>query len=96
MKNTMRFCELREKDVINRCDCKRLGRVGDLVFDDKNGCICALIVPGPFRLCGILGPDQEYIIPWNKICQIGPDIILVEICEEEALMPKSRSRNHFC
>ena len=77
----MRFCELKEKDVVNRCDCKRLGK----------GCICSLIVPGPFRLCGLLGPDQEYIIPWNKICQIGPDIILVEVCEEDVLCPRKRA-----
>ena len=78
----MHFCELKEKDVINRCDCKRLGRVSDLVLDPKNGCICAIVVPG------LLGPDQEYVIPWKKICQIGPDIILVEVCIEEILAPR--------
>lgn len=84
----MHFCELKEKDVINRCNCRRLGRVNDLILDPKNGCICSIVVPGPFRLCGLLGPDQEYVIPWKKICQIGPDIILVEIYEEEVLMPR--------
>ena len=39
----MTFCELREKDVINICNCKRLGCVSDLVFDPKTGCIQALI-----------------------------------------------------
>ena len=39
----MTFCELREKDVINIHDCKRLGCVSDLVFDPKNGCILALL-----------------------------------------------------
>lgn len=84
----MHFCELKEKDVINRCNCRRLGRVNDLMFDEKNGCIRSIIVPGPFRLLGLLGPDQEYVIPWKCICQVGPDIILVEICEEEVLMPR--------
>ena len=72
----MRFCELKEKDVINRCDCKKLGQ------------ICSIIVPGPPRLCGLLCPDQEYIIPWNCICQIGPDIVLVEITAEKVLSPR--------
>lgn len=84
----MHFCELKEKDVINRCDCKRLGRVHDLVFDPKTGCVCAIVVPEPFRLCGFFRPDQEYVIPWKKICQIGPDIILVEVCAEEVLSPR--------
>ena len=35
----MHFCELKEKDVINRCNCRRLGRVNDLILDPKNGCI---------------------------------------------------------
>ncbi|MBR5510341.1 MAG: YlmC/YmxH family sporulation protein [Lachnospiraceae bacterium] len=91
----MRFCELREKDVVNRCDCKRLGKVCDLIFDECSGCICAIVVPGPFRICGFLGSDQEFVIPWNKICKIGPDIILVEICEEECLVPRKRGASLF-
>jgi sporulation protein, YlmC/YmxH family len=91
----MRFCELKEKDVINRCNCKKLGKVCDLILDECKGCITALVVPGPFRLCGILGPDQEYIIPWCRICQIGPDIILVEVCEEEVLCSRKRSCSRF-
>ena len=95
MKNQLRFCELKEKDVINRCDCRRLGRVGDLIFDECSGNICSLIVPGPFKFSGLLGSDQEYIIPWSSICQIGPDIILVEISEEDALVPRKRGGGLF-
>ena len=84
----MRFCELKEKDVINRCDCKKLGQICDLVIDECSGQICSIIVPGPPRLCGLLCPDQEYSIPWNCICQIGPDIVLVEITAEKVLSPR--------
>ena len=49
----MRFCELKEKDVINRCDCKKLGQICDLVIDECSGQICSIIVPGPPRLCGL-------------------------------------------
>lgn len=45
----MRFCELKEKDVINRCDCKKLGQICDLVIDECSGQICSIIVPGPPR-----------------------------------------------
>lgn len=96
MKGCIRFCELREKNVINRCDCKCLGRVNDFIFDEKSGCICSIIVPCPFRLCNLFGPEQEFVIPWNKICQIGPDIILVEVCTEEVLTQRNRVRNKFC
>lgn len=75
----MTFCELREKDVINIKDCKRLGSVTDLIFDPKHGCILALITSCNEKLWGLLGKDSEYEIPWCKIKQIGPDIILVEL-----------------
>ena len=75
----MRICELKRKEVININDCKRLGFVGDVDFDIHTGCICALIVPGPGCICGLLGHEKEYVIPSCDICQIGEDIILVDV-----------------
>ena len=28
----MRFCELREKEVVNLCNCRRLGCVADIIL----------------------------------------------------------------
>ena len=81
----MRFCELREKEVINICDCKRLGCVCDIVFCCEDGCIEAIVIPGPGKVWGIFCADQELVIPFDCIRQIGPDIILVEIEEEKFL-----------
>ena len=81
----MRLCELREKEVINVCDCKRLGFVEDLIFDICNGCIEAIIVPEQKKFCGLLGSDREYVIPFEYIKKIGPDIIMVEISDEKCL-----------
>lgn len=75
----MRICELKQKEVINVRDCRRLGYVGDVDFDICTGCMLALIVPGPGCFCGFLGREKEYIIPFCDICQIGDDIILVEV-----------------
>ena len=82
----MRMYDLKLKEVINECDCKRLGFVADLEFDICTGCIYSLIVPGPGRVCGIFGRDTEYIIPFACIKQIGPDIILVSVKEEDVLV----------
>ncbi len=79
----MRICELKQKEVINVCDCRRLGYVGDVDFDICTGCMLALIVPGPGCICGFLGREKEYIIPFCDICQIGDDIILVEVKTKE-------------
>lgn len=79
----MRLCELRDKKVINVCDCCCLGHVMDLDIDECNGCIRALIIPGPAKFWGLFGRDCEFCIPWRDVVRIGPDIILVEVKIEE-------------
>jgi YlmC/YmxH family sporulation protein len=82
----MRLCDIRQKEVINICTCRSLGCVADIDIDECNGCIIAIIIPGPGKICSFLGRDTEYVIPWKCIKQIGDDIILVEIDEEEVLI----------
>ena len=79
----MRLCELEDKEVINACDCKKLGYIADLIIDECKGCIEAIVVPKAGELCGLFGDGAEYIIPFRCIKKIGPDIILVEICDEK-------------
>ena len=79
----MRLCELEDKEVINACDCKKLGYIADLIIDECKGCIEAIVVPKAGKLCGLFGDGAEYIIPSRCIKKIGPDIILVEICDEK-------------
>lgn len=79
----MRLCELQKKEVINVCDCKCLGNVVDIEFCPENGCITTLIVPVPGKMFGVFGREFEYCIPFKCVVRIGPDIILVEIKEED-------------
>lgn len=79
----VRLCELEDKEVINTCDCKKLGYIVDLIIDECKGCIEAIVVPKAGKLCGFFGDGAEYIIPFRCIKKIGPDIILVEICDEK-------------
>ena len=79
----MRISDLKQKEVINAQDCKRLGFVGDVDFDMKSGCMTAIIVPVPGAFCGFLGREKEYVIPFCDICQVGNDIILVDIKEKD-------------
>ena len=80
----MRICDLKQKEVINICDCRRLGYVGDVDFDMETGCLLAIIVPGPGCFCGFLVREREYVIPFCDIRQVGPDIILVNVDLEKA------------
>ncbi len=74
----MRICELRDKEVINICDGEKLGNVCDLDFDVCTGEVCALIIPGPCKIFGILGRDSEYVIPFCDVTRIGSDVVLVD------------------
>lgn len=81
----MRICELREKEVINICDGEKLGNVCDVDFEVKTGRILSLIIPGPCKIFGIIGRDQEFIIPYCDVQRIGTDVILVEVETEKCL-----------
>ena len=83
----LRISELKQKEVINAEDCRRLGFVGDVDFDMCDGCMKALIVPGPASFCGFLGREKEYVIPYCDICQVGDDIILVNVKKKDVEAP---------
>jgi len=83
-----RMYDLRQKEVINTNDGTRFGFVSDLEIDIKQGTIKAIIVPGPGRIMGVFGRDQEYCIPWGEINKIGDDIILVD-CHTDRVLVES-------
>ena len=58
----MRFCDLTRKEVINVNDCKCLGNVRDLDFDECGGCIKALIVPGPAKWMGCMRKPMRMLM----------------------------------
>jgi YlmC/YmxH family sporulation protein len=78
-----RITELHCKEVICISDGRRLGFISDACVEIPTGNIVSIIVPGPCRLFGLLGRKDDYVIPWNRICRMGPDIVLVDIKPEE-------------
>lgn len=79
----MRIDDLKRKEVINSCTCRILGCADDVEFDICTGCIKAIIVPGPGKWCGLICSEFEFVIPFQCIIQVGPDIILVKVDEDE-------------
>lgn len=76
----MTLTELRQKDVINTRDGRSLGKVMDIEFCLCDGKITAIVVPGEFRFGHILrGEKAGIVIPWEMICKIGDDVILVDV-----------------
>jgi YlmC/YmxH family sporulation protein len=76
-----RSSDLRQKEVINISDGKRLGFVSDVEIDLEGGKIEGIVIPGSSRIFGLLGKDSEFVIPWDRVKKIGEDIILVDMDE---------------
>lgn len=72
------FSELRYKEVIDIHSGLRLGYVCDAEYDDKEGRLLSLITPGRAKLFGLMGREDDYVLPWACIARIGRDIILVD------------------
>lgn len=73
------FLELRCKEVVNVVDGKRLGHIVDIVFELASGQIIGLVVPGDKNIWNVFKGGGEVFIPYNQICKIGDDTILVEL-----------------
>jgi YlmC/YmxH family sporulation protein len=71
--------ELREREVVNVLDGKRLGLASDLEIDAETGKVKAIVVPGPGKFLWVFGKSDDFVIPWEKIKRIGVDVILVEV-----------------
>jgi len=88
---SVRLTQLQCKEVICVNDGMRLGFISDVVVEVPQGDICAIVVPGPCRFLGLFGRSDDYVIPWGKICRIGPDIVLVDIKSGDCRRPRPKS-----
>ncbi len=70
--------ELREREVVNILDGRRLGLASDLEIEAETGRIKAIVVPGPGKFLWLFGKSEDFVIPWERIKKIGVDVILVE------------------
>lgn len=74
----IKISDLRNRDVVNILDGKKLGNIIDIDLDLDNGKVLALVLPG--RVKGFLFTKrEEVVVPWQKIVRIGRDVILVEV-----------------
>ena len=87
------FSEMRYKEVIDLQTGLRLGYVCDAEIDPVQGHIISLIVPGPGRAGGLLGREDDYVLPWSCITRLGDDIILVDMGKE--LARRKREKRQF-
>ena len=67
----MLFSCFQKKEVINIRNCQKIGNVVDMEFDECTGQI---------HFCRLFEGSSDIIICYKDIKQIGPDIILVDLC----------------
>lgn len=75
----VRGYDLKQREVINISDGKRLGYVYDIEINFEEGKIESIVVPGPSKFKNLFGKNGDVVIPWNKIQRVGDDIILVDV-----------------
>ena len=73
--------DLRDKEVINICDGRKLGCVDDVEVDVNSGRLVSIIVPCDGKLFGF--GRRNLVILWDSIEKIGDDTILVKIDVKE-------------
>jgi len=71
--------DLRDKEIINIRDGTRLGLISDIEVNLERGIVEAIVIPGPGKILGLFGRNQDYVIKWKNIIKIGSDVILVDI-----------------
>ena len=81
------FQELRQKQVINLCDGKQLGKTSDVVFTYPEGRVQGIVVPGRK---GFRWGRAELYIDLKCIKKIGVDVVLVDIRSSPKQEPKNK------
>lgn len=90
-----RVVDLRYKDVINIKDGCRLGCVNDIEIDTCTAKVLCIVIFGRLKLFGILGREDDIIIPWGSIDIIGDDTILVNFCQRDCKKKKRFFENYL-
>ena len=75
----IKISDLRDRDVINILDGKKLGHIIDIDLNLESGMVIAIILPGRAHGFSIFSRKEEVVVPWHNIVRIGRDVILVEI-----------------
>lgn len=86
--------DLRYREIIDVADGCRYGYPLDMVVELTTGQVTALIVPGRPRLFGLLGREEDILIPWSRVRQVGEDVILVDSSRGEGKAAGYFSRSH--
>ena len=87
------FSDLKCKLVINVADGKILGNIIDIIFFPQTGKILGFVVPGAKK--SFFSKSENIFIPYNCVCKIGLDVILVELFVDTKPCPPNKKLNNL-
>ena len=70
------FSDLKNKEIVNVLDGKKLGHIIDILFEGSNGSVKGIVVPGEKKL---FRKNEDIFVPLQLIRKIGDDVILVRL-----------------
>lgn len=70
------FVDLKEKEIVNVFDGRKLGHIIDIVFDINTGIVQGVFVPGEKKF---FRKSEDVFVPLEKIKKIGDDVVLVKL-----------------
>gem|GEM_PF-1016558 len=78
-RDIINLSQLRQMEIIDISEGKRLGFIGDIIFDDDFTKIDSLVIPSQSGFFSIFKRKDDVFIKWNQIKVIGIDIIIVDL-----------------
>ncbi len=72
-----RIDEMKDKQVVCVNDGCVLGYVSDIELDTEKGVLTSVVIYGRLRFFGLLGRDEDIVIPFEDIKVIGEETVLV-------------------
>ncbi len=79
----MRISDLRDREIVNMSDGRKLGIFDDLDLDVEKGYVKALIISGKSGFLNFFSEEHDSIVPWDKIIKIGQDVIIADLSKEK-------------
>lgn len=78
----VKACDLRQKEVINIENAEKLGYIRDVEINFETGIIEAIIIPKKLNLTNVFSDKRDYVILWENIVRVGPEVVLVKYTED--------------
>ncbi|MEF9933716.1 MAG: YlmC/YmxH family sporulation protein [Clostridium sp.] len=82
--NKLKLSELKNMEVIDVAEGRRLGFIGDIVFDEELTYIKSFVIPYQSGIFSVFKKKDEIEITWDQIKVIGVDIMLVDLLNKNA------------